>query len=188
MHPTRREFCRFAARTIAGLPLLLSQSSCAPLVINSDPDNGLSLGYVAGDVTEDGAIVWLRAEPGSRVSLHYGKHPSLTDTVALDPVAVEAHSDDTARIQLRGLEPHTNYYYRAAVVGKKPGPIGHFMTAPSAGSDEMVKFCFSGDTRESYQPFAIMDAIRANEPDFFIHLGDTIYADRDWTAGRLPEF
>jgi alkaline phosphatase D len=33
-----------------------------------------------------------------------------------------------------------------------------------------------------------MDAIRAHDPDFFIHLGDTIYADRNGTAELLPEF
>ena len=26
------------------------------------------------------------------------------------------------------------------------------------------------------------------EPDFFLHLGDTIYADRGGTATRLPDF
>jgi alkaline phosphatase D len=62
------------------------------------------------------------------------------------------------------------------------------MTAPEPNADDAVKFCFSGDTRESYQPFQIMDAIRANEPDFFIHLGDTIYADRGGTAQLLPDF
>jgi alkaline phosphatase D len=188
MDLSRREFLRFAARTSAALPLVLSPWSCGPLTITTDPDTGLSLGYVSGDVTSDAAIVWLRAEPGSRVSLQYGKAPSLADWVALDPVAVEADSDNTARIRLEGLAAHTEYYYRAAVSGKKPGPIGRFTTAPKADADEVVKFCFGGDTRESYQPFSIMNAICDNTPDFFIHLGDTIYADRGWIARRLPEF
>ncbi len=188
MNPTRREFLFLAARACAALPLMLSQS-CGPLTITSDADTGLDLGYVSGDVTPDGAIIWLRADPGSRVSLQYGKDPALASFTALDPVAVEAASDYTAKIQLDGLDPHTVYYYRAAAVGKKPGPIGRFITAPKTDSGETVRFCFSGDTRESFQPFHIMDAIGANAPDFFIHLGDTIYADRgSWTAQRLPEF
>ena len=33
-----------------------------------------------------------------------------------------------------------------------------------------------------------MDAVRAQRPDFFLHLGDTIYADRGASAHRLSEF
>jgi alkaline phosphatase D len=33
-----------------------------------------------------------------------------------------------------------------------------------------------------------MDAIGSMRPDFFVHLGDTIYADRGGTASRLEEF
>lgn len=188
MNLSRREFLRFAAYTGAALPLLITQSGCAPLVINGDPDTGLCLGYVSGDVTVDGAIVWLRCDPGSKVSLHYGKDPKLADYVALDPVTVGADSDDTVKIELKGLSSHTVYYYRAALVGKKPGPIGRFITAPEPHADDVVKFCFSGDTRESYQPFEIMDAIRDNEPDFFVHLGDTIYADRGGKAQHVSDF
>lgn len=188
MHLNRREFLRLTARATAALPLLVAQSGCAPTVINSDPDTGLALGYVSGDVTSNSALVWLRSESGVEVALHYGRDPSLTDALTLEPIAVEPDNDNTAKIELTDLEPHTVYYYRASVPGKKPGPIGHFMTAPAPDSDAQVKFCFSGDTRESYQPFHIMDAIRSNQPDFFVHLGDTIYADRGGTARLLPEF
>jgi alkaline phosphatase D len=188
MQFNRREFLRFTARATAALPLFWSQSGCAPIAITTDPYTGLCLGYVSGDVTSDSAIVWLRADPGSRVALHYSKDPGLANPVVVDPVAVAAESDNTAKIEVKGLDAHTTYYYRAAVVGKDPGPMGRFMTAPAPDANDAVKFCFSGDTRESYQPFHIMDAIRSNQPDFFIHLGDTIYADRGGTAHVLPEF
>jgi len=77
---------------------------------------------------------------------------------------------------------------RAVVEGRSPGPIGRFVTAPRADDPAKVSFCFSGDSRESYKPFTIMDAVRAQRPDFFLHLGDTIYADRGGTARRLEEF
>lgn len=188
MQITRREFLRFTARATAALPLLWSQSGCAPTAISTDPNTGLCLGYVSGDVTSEGAIVWLRADPGSKVALHFGKDPSLADAIVGDPINIDGDNDNTAKFELTGLDPHSVYYYRAAVVGKRPGPIGRFTTAPKPDADETVKFCFSGDTRESYQPFHIMDAIRSKQPDFFIHLGDTIYADRGGTARLLPEF
>ncbi|TMB65687.1 MAG: hypothetical protein E6J54_24845 [Deltaproteobacteria bacterium] len=188
MKLTRREFLAMAGRASAALPFLLGQSGCTGFVIKTDPETGLSLGYVAGDVTHDSAIVWLRAQPGSLVSLQYGKDPALSEFMSLAPISVESDSDYSARIKIERLEPATRYYYRAAVAGKKPGPIARFLTAPAPNDNAIVKFCFSGDTRESYQPFTIMDAIRANQPNFFVHLGDTIYADRNGTATQLPEF
>jgi alkaline phosphatase D len=158
------------------------------LLTGDDADTGFSLGCVAGDVTSDGAVVWLRGDGGGVASLQYGKDPALKEQVTARRVAVEPESDNTARVVLDGLESATVYYYRASMARRKPGPIGRFVTAPQPDDDARVKFCFSGDTRESYQPFTIMHAIRLLEPDFFIHLGDTIYADRGGTAQLLPEF
>jgi len=149
---------------------------------------GLSLGYVAGDVTPEKAAVWLRAEPNSQVFLHYSKEPSLSGFSAIGPVSVDGNADYTAVIELEKLEPATTYYYRAAVAGKPPGYIAHFVTAPRPDDVAKISFCFSGDTRESYKPFTIMNAVRAQQPDFFVHLGDTIYADRGGKARQLNEF
>jgi alkaline phosphatase D len=162
--------------------------SCAPALRAPDPATGLSLGYVAGDVTENAAVVWVRAEPGSNVVLHYGLDPSLGDFAVIGPQLVDPEADYSARFHLQKLSPASVCYYRAAVIGKAPGPIARFVTAPGADDDKSVVFCFSADTRESYRPFSVMDAVRAQRPDFFLHLGDTIYADRNGTATSLPEF
>ena len=188
MKLSRREFLGIAGRFGAAVPFLFGHSACAPVVTAVDQETGLSLDYVVGDVTSDGAIVWLRAEAATRVSIQYDTEPFLSQFSATDPIPVEADSDNTVQIQLEGLEPGTVYYYRAWIAGKKTGPIARFVTAPRADDNAVVKFCFSADSRESYKPFVIMDAIRAQRPDFFLHLGDTIYADRGGAARRLPEF
>ncbi len=133
-------------------------------------------------------MVWLRAEPNSQVFLHYSKESSLGDFSSIGPFPVDGDADYTALIKLEKLEPATTYYYRAAVAGKQPGYIARFVTAPKPDDAAKVSFCCSGDTRESYKPFTVMNAIRAQHPDFFLHLGDTIYADRGGTAHHLPEF
>jgi alkaline phosphatase D len=189
MQLSRREFLRLAAQAGIAAPLILNASGCAVLGHDRfDDETGLSLGYVTGDVTADGAVVWLRAAPGSAVRIEYAKEPTLSGAAATVPVSVVPEADYTAQVTLRGLSPASDYYYRAAVAGKKPGPVAHFKTAPAPGDLAAVKFCFSGDTRENYKPFAIMDAIGAMQPDFFVHLGDTIYADRGGNASRLEEF
>lgn len=185
---TRREFLRLLGSAGIAIPALFGESACTPALTRTDSRTGLSLCYVAGDVTPDGAMVWLRAEPNSEVFLQYSKEPSLSDFSVTGPFPVDRDADHTALIELQKLEPATPYYYRAVVIGKQPGYIARFVTAPKPDDAAKVSFCCSGDTRESYQPFTIMNAIRAQHPDFFLHLGDTIYADRGGDARQLSEF
>jgi len=161
---------------------------CASALRAPDPATGLSLGYVAGDVTENAAVVWVRAEPGSNVALHFGLNPGLSDFAVIGPLPVDPDADYSAQFHLQKIPTAGVCYYRAAVVGKALGPIARFVTAPGSDDDRKVVFCFSADTRESYKPFSVMHALRAQRPDFFLHLGDTIYADRNGTATNLPEF
>ena len=102
------------------MPALIGQSGCAPVLTRTDTSTGLSLCYVAGDVTPDGAMVWLRAEADSQVFLHYSKEPSLSDFASIGPFPVDREADCTALIKLENLQPATTYYYRAAVNGKQP--------------------------------------------------------------------
>jgi alkaline phosphatase D len=122
------------------------------------------------------------------VYLHYSKDPGLTQFSSVGPYPVDPEADYTVAIPLGELDPATTYYYRAAVAGKHAGYVGRFTTAPNPDEAAKVSFCFSGDTRESYQPFTVMNAVRAQQPDFFLHLGDTIYADRGGNAYRLRDF
>ena len=170
------------------MPAVLSQSSCAPALIGSDRATGLSLCYVAGDVSSDGAIIWLRAEPGSQVVLHYSDERTFSRFWSVGPFPVDKDADHTLKIELNKLDPGTTYFYYAAVAGKKPGYLASFLTAPRFADAAKVSFCFSGDTRESYQPFTIMNAVRAQKPHFFLYLGDTIYADIGGPARRLSDF
>ncbi len=189
MKVTRREFLRLVGNAGIAMPALLGQSACTlPVVDTPDPGTRLSLGYTAGDVTADGAMIWLRAAPDSAVSIQYGKDEALGQFTSTQTFKVSEGADWTALISLDGLEPKSTYYYRAAVEGRRAGPIARFVTAPRSDDPAKVSFCFSGDSRESYKPFTIMDAVRAQRPDFFLHLGDTIYADRGGTARRLEEF
>jgi len=181
----RREFLK--ALGVAGLGSI-GHFGCAPALVRPNKDTGLSLGYVCGEVTDDSALVWLRAEPDSRVLLHYGAEALLSEFSSSPFVSVDPNADSTAIIPLSKLTPSTRYYYRALVVGKKPGPIASFLTAPRPNDNAKVTFCFSGDTRETYRPFTVMGAVRAQQPDFFMHLGDTIYADINGAARQLPEF
>jgi alkaline phosphatase D len=182
----RREFIR--ALGGAGLAIPGWLAGCRTVAVQSDPTTGLSLGYITGDVTHQSALVWLRADAGSQVSLQFAAEPSLNQANTTAPIAVDSSADDSAIISLDRLRPATRYFYRGLVSGRAPGPIASFVTAPDPTDDAKVMFCFSGDTRESYQPFSVMQAVQAQQPDFVLHLGDTIYADRGGSARTLEEF
>ena len=184
----RREFLKTLGGAGVAIPGLLAGSSCAPVVVTSNPGTGLSLGYICGDVTATSALIWLRAEADSQVALQFGVDPGFAEFTSTQACTVDPSADLTAQISLDNLLPSTRYYYRGAVGGKSPGRIGSFLTAPRPEENAKVSFCFSGDTRESYQPFSVMQAVQAQRPDFFLHLGDTVYADRGGSARRLEEF
>ena len=184
----RREFLKTLGGAGLAMPGWLTGSGCGTLVGPSDPSTGLSLGYISGDVTHQSALVWLRADPGSRVSLQFAEEPGFRQANSTPSIAVDPSADHSAIISLDQLRPATRFYYRALVSGKAPGPTASFLTAPAPDDSARVVFCFSGDSRESYQPFTVMRALQAQRPDFFLHLGDTIYADRGGNARSLEEF
>ena len=185
---TRRRFLRMLTRAGVASPALFGQIGCAPALTPGLSGTGLSLGYVTGEVTSDRAIVWLRAQPGTDVMLHYGKDRNFNPFSSIGPFAVDAAADHTVQIELARLDAATTYFYFATAGRKSPGYAGSFITAPAPDDAAKVTFCFSGDTQESFQPFTIMNAVRAQQPNFFLYLGDTIYADRDWQARKLDEF
>lgn len=148
----------------------------------------LTFGCISGDVTDTSAVVWFRTKHPSAVSIRYGKDSGLVSSKSTKSISTEKSSDFAFQKSLTDLVPNTTYYYRAVVVDKKPGPICKFVTAPRSNKMQSVRFAFGGDVRESYKPFKIMDAIRQKQPDFFIFLGDTIYADYEGAASRRKDY
>jgi len=176
-------------RNFLFISLCLLSYGCAPIGVNKELEGtGLSFACAAGDVKADEAIVWLRAKGKANVTVHYGMEPNLTKFSTTNPVKVTDDTDFTAKIVVNGLQPKTTYYYRGSVVGRRSGPICKFVTAPRMDDPADVQFAFGADTRETFKPFRIMDSIRAMRPDFFLHLGDTIYADLDGAASKLHQF
>lgn len=185
---TRRKFLRVAGATAAGAALAPWLAPSSSAWAQSLAGTGLSLPCAAGDVGADGAVIWLRAERESAVTIEYGKDAALKDASKAQPVRAIRDNDYTGKVFLRDLEPRTTYYYRAAIADKTPGPIARFVTAPGADQPADARFAFSGDTRQSHRPFTIMDAIREKKPEFFLHLGDTIYGDLEGKARHLSQF
>jgi len=145
-------------------------------------------GVQSGDVTADSAMVWARTDRPARMQVEVATSESFVDIRSGTHVDVLPESDFAAKVLLDDLPAGVDVFYRVrfqdlaepTIVGEPM--TGHFRTAPDA--PRSLSFVWSGDTagqgwgidegRGGMRTYATM---LRNRPDFFIHSGDTIYAD-----------
>ena len=158
-----------------------------------------AFGVQSGDFSRDGAIVWSRADRPARMIVDYATTESFADYKRIEgPMAIEA-TDFTSRLRIGGIAPGQTVFYRVSYLDLgdyktvSTPQQGRFCTPPSAASD--VSFVWSADTvgqgwgiNPDLGGMTIYEAMRRLEPDFFVHSGDTIYADGPLQAERkLPD-
>ena len=163
------------------------------------PDRAqITHGVQSGDVTADSGVVWARADRPSRMLVEVATTDSFRDITSAVFVDALPESDFTAKALLENLPPGQDIFYRikfqdlsSAVFGE--AQIGRFRTPSS--ERRSVNFLWSGDTmgqgwgidqaRGGMRTYATM---LRNQPDFFIHCGDNIYADCSIAAEqKLPD-
>jgi alkaline phosphatase D len=185
--PARRTFLK--TTIAAGTALALPAYGQAPAVITSERMRPqMPSGIQIGDVTGDRAIVWSRSDRPARLVVERSFHPDFRDSVLVrGPLALDT-SDFTARVDLAGLPAGREVFVRAMFADVSSGrtlsePVtGRFLTAPNARRD--LSFAWSGDTagqgwgiNKDWGGMKCYEAVRQARPDFFVHCGDTIYAD-----------
>jgi len=156
-------------------------------------------GVQSGDFAADGATVWSRSDRPARMFVDYATTESFSDSKRLaGPLAVEA-TDFTSRLRLRGLPPGQTVFYRVSYLDLSDyktmsEPLtGRFRTPPDSAGD--VSFVWSADTvgqgwgiNPDFGGLRIYETLRRAKPDFFIHCGDTIYADSTLASEvKLPD-
>ena len=187
---SRRRFLTGAAAVgcgIVGVGALGRPSFAqAPGTVRERPR--ITHGVQSGDVTTRSGIVWARADRPSRMVVEVSMDESFARSWYVPgPVATEA-TDYTARCELTQLLPDQEVFYRVhfqdldnPAVCSAP-VAGYFRAPPAAGRD--VDFVWSGDTagqgwgiNPELGGMKAYETMRGVRPDFFIHSGDTIYAD-----------
>jgi alkaline phosphatase D len=180
---------QFSARLLqgsavaAGVPLL-NGAFAAPAVIESRPQ--VTHGVASGDVSFDSAIVWSRASRRARMLVEWATTESFQNARRVRGPWTGEEKDFTAKMDLRGLPAGERIFYRVQFEdagGAASEPVsGQFVTA--ARDERDVFFAWSGDTCgqgygicEEYGGLKTYDSMRLARPDFFVHSGDTIYAD-----------
>ena len=167
------------------VPLVFVAVSAMPAPAATTRDRvGFPNGVAVGEVTATAAVFWTRTDRPAAVKLEVSRHPSFRGRdVFHRTVHTAASADFTAHVEATGLSPATTYFYRWRH-GAETAPTGTFRTAPAVDRAADVRFAYTGDSdgtlvngRPVFNNFEVLDAIRAEDPDFWVYLGDTIYAD-----------
>ncbi|EWS82166.1 alkaline phosphatase [Brachybacterium phenoliresistens] len=201
--PNRRTLLQGAAAAALATTL----PAAAPAVASPTRPTGpvgsrltLPSGIQTGDVTSSSAVLWSRASGVGR--LHAVLHPLDADgeritgrgrgrgrgPITLRGSWASADTDLTARISAKGLPAGTAFETEIFFEDEngRRGEIGtgSFRTAPGRRSDGAQTFVWTADT--AGQGYGInpdvggmfgYETMRSLAPDFFLHAGDTIYAD-----------
>ncbi len=147
------------------------------------PTLEISHGVGVGEVTATSAVIWARANRAGTLIVGV----SGPGTIANRKTVLRAGHDFAGTLRFDGLVAATNYTFRAAVVdehGNKSQKVGgSFRTAAAADVAARVTFAWSGDLagqnvcRDAKRGFPIFEVLDRRRLDFFVALGDMIYAD-----------
>ncbi|MCX7308777.1 MAG: alkaline phosphatase D family protein, partial [Afipia sp.] len=148
----------------------------------------ISGGLQSGDVTQDSAVVWARTDRAARMHVEFSTVESFKSIIGSMSTDAVSDTDFTTKILAKDLPAGQDIFYRvkfhdlAETNISGDMRVGHFRTAPA--DNRSISFTWSGDTagqgwgidvdRGGMRTYRTM---AGNDPDFFIHSGDTIYAD-----------
>jgi phosphodiesterase/alkaline phosphatase D-like protein len=130
-------------------------------------------GVASGDVTHDSAVLWARSLAAGQVTFEVATDAAFTDVVAT--ASANSLGNVPVKVTIDGLEDGTHYHYRA-ISPTGDSQTGEFSTAHESGH-QGLSFGVSGDWRGGLTPLAALSNADDAGLDFFVELGDTIYAD-----------
>lgn len=171
----------------------LAQAQTAPALITRDAMRPqMAHGIQSGDPTANSAIIWTRSDRPARLWLEWSTQASFANATRVRGPYMLEDSDFTGRVDLTGLPTGQEIFYRVVLQDLHNERVlseampGHLRLPAAMGSKALrdVRFTWSGDTagqgwgiNEAWGGMKIYEQIRKVNPDFFLHSGDTIYAD-----------
>lgn len=141
-------------------------------------------GVASGDPLPDGFIIWTRVTPPGKlrfgtprrfpVKWSVATDPALSQVVASGNTFATADRDFTVKIDVRGLQPGTTYYYGFTAQGRN-SITGKTKTAPNSAV-EQLKFAVVSCANYEWGFFSGYAKIAdRTDLDAVIHVGDYIY-------------
>lgn len=182
--PRRFERRRFLFQASTGLVLARSVPAWASRRARARPALDA---VMSGDVLGSAGVVWGHTDRPARLVVEWSTTPKLESARRVIGPAALPELGGVAQVELTGLPAGQQIFYRARFQDLRDPRVeseprsGRLVTAPKG----RVRFAFSGDQvgqgygiDEARGGMKIFSSIAAREPQFFLHLGDRVYADQ----------
>ena len=179
----RRALQTLVAAGVMGAPLPRLARAAAALLVE-DP---FRLGIASGFPTSTSVILWTRLAPqplqpaGGMPPLSYSvqwelaANEAMTQIVARGSARADAAWAHSVHVEVRGLQPARDYWYRFTSAGHRSG-VGRTRTMPDVGA-EVAQLDMAAVCCQNYETghYAAYRHIVSDAPDLILHLGDYIY-------------
>jgi phosphodiesterase/alkaline phosphatase D-like protein len=136
-------------------------------------------GVASGDVMQTSAVLWAHSTAQGEMKFEYSTFDDFRIINGHETVTV-LDVNQPMKMEIRGLIPATQYYYRVTDA-KNETAVGQFRTPYDVGISAGLRFGASGDWQQA-PPFPSLMNVPERDLDFFIKLGDSIYADSETPA------
>jgi alkaline phosphatase D len=162
----------------------------APAIIGAPGAKpALPFGVTAGDTGGGRAVIWSRSDRAARMFVEFSTTERFGDPRRVrGPAALES-SDFTSRTVLTGLPAGQRIFYRVLYqdlsdLRSWSDPVGGSFTTPSTTPKD-ITLAWSADSvgqgwgiNPDWGGLKLYETMRRAQPDVFINVGDTIYADQ----------
>ncbi len=178
IRPTRRAVLAGSTAFAASLALpSLSRAASRPVFTH---------GVQSGDVDTSSGMIWTRTDRPARIAMEVSTTESFKDARRLASMDAIPNGDLSVKRLIDALPSDQEIFYRFIATDLSDTNavseplVGRFRTAPM--SRRNIRFAWSGDTAGQgwgidAEGMATYATMAKHQPDFFIHSGDTVYAD-----------
>ena len=193
MQTSRRNLLRTGALLGAAVPAATltpspaaARNAAATTPLRSNP---FTLGVASGDPAADGFVIWTRLAldpladdglggmPPKRQSVGWqvATDPRFADVVRAGSVKALPESAHSVHVEVTGLEPGREYYYRFRT-GRHLSPAGRSLTTPARGTTPAaLAMAFVSCSNWQGGFFTAYRRLAEERPDLILHLGDYQY-------------
>jgi alkaline phosphatase D len=161
-------------------------------------DSPFGLGVASGEPAPDGMVLWTRLATKPRemgagmtsapvaVRWEIAEDEGLTRIVARGRTLAVAEAGHSVHIEVQGLKPGCEYWYRF-LAGGHSSPVGRTRTTPAAGAEvDRLTLAYASCQKYSAGFYTAHAALAAERPDLVLFLGDYIYEEAEKGKGVRP--